>query len=123
MLYAEGSETDGAGDTGDAVTGDEPYAIPEGSAYLMINGIKVTDITYVNDANRNAIQNAVVDAVQYASSELKQVTVVVQKGVYQGGLDMSGEDDQSTLGTLIKGLLDEALKREEGKRITFGHLL
>ena len=85
----------------------EAYAIPAGSAY--IHEIS-KEVKYTNSADNNG--NAINEAMEYALTYLRDhadaervATIVVQDGLYLGGLNMSEDTTGNVLASLIKGLL------------------
>ena len=85
----------------------EAYAIPAGSAY--IHEIS-KEVKYNNsvDNNGNAINEAMKDALTYLldHAEAERVaTIVVQDGLYLGGVDLRDEGENTGLASLITKLL------------------
>ena len=111
QLLAEGDTTPvGQDDTVEA------YAIPAGSAYIKEIG---ADITFSNDAENNAITNAMQSALTYIKSlyedpeapqQPKTATIIVSDGIYQGGLNISSEAGS---GSVLAGLIAEILGLNE----------
>lgn len=94
--------------TTDAATGlnetTEDYSIPEGSAY--IEGDQ-TETVYTNTDSANAVQNALGDAIKYATNsttENQQATIVVNDGTYLGGLQLDNSE-KSTLGQILQQMV------------------
>ena len=88
----------------------EAYAIPAGGAYIKEIG---ADITFSNDAENNAITNAMQSALTYIKSlyegpeapqQPKTATIIVSDGIYQGGLNISSEAGS---GSVLAGLIAE----------------
>ncbi|MGN0184805.1 MAG: hypothetical protein ACI4AL_06775, partial [Aristaeellaceae bacterium] len=103
----------------------EAYAIPAGSAY--IHEIS-KEVKYSNSAdnNGNAINEAMADALTYLrdlysddqSDEDRVATIVVQDGLYLGGLNLSEEGEDNVLANLIKELLGVKNSSSKGGQLT-----
>ncbi|MGN1027326.1 MAG: hypothetical protein ACI4P4_13095, partial [Faecousia sp.] len=103
----------------------EAYAIPAGSAY--IHEIS-KDVKYNNSAdnNGNAINEAMADALTYLrdlymddqSDADRVATIVVEDGLYLGGLNLSEEGEDNLLASLITELLGVKNSSSKGGELT-----
>ncbi len=99
---AENAAVVGQGDT------VKDYEQLAGSVYIRELG---KNITYSNEDGKNAIQAALTDALTYAKGLCENgtsatATLVVSEGTYQGGIDLTEENTDSALTSLIKQILD-----------------
>ena len=103
----------------------EAYAIPAGSAY--IHEIS-KEVKYNNSAdnNGNAINEAMADALTYLRDLYKDeqsgaeriATIVVQDGLYLGGVNLGQESSDSLLSSLVKELLNLKNSSSDGGELT-----
>ena len=90
----------------------EPYAIPEGSAYIYEIS---KEYQYKNTAESNAINDALEGALTYlrdlytgeGNSQTERIaTIVVQDGTYQGGIGANQSGSNSVIESLILEILN-----------------